>query len=348
MVGCRNEITAQSVHLRQGANLPRVAEVVCILASGQAGAGCRLYRNDPVIRLAPELLAHEGCNQTTQIGTTAGTADDDIRLDAVLIQCRLGFQTDDGLMQQHLVQHAAQHIPVSLRGGRLLHCFGNGAAQASRSARMLLQDLSAHCGLRRGRGGHGRPVGTHNLPAEGLLFVGNLYHIYLAVQIKVRASHGQSGTPLTCAGLGGHALQPLLLCVVCLGNGGIQLVTAAGIVALKLVADLRRCAQLLLQAVCPYQGGGTVHLVKVPDLLGNLEIGGGIVQFLLDQLLAEHRCQIRRRTGLSGCRIQQGCRLVLHIRPQVVPSCGHLAFVQIDFVGNFLCHRSDSFQRGTE
>ena len=213
---------------------------------------------------------------------------------------------------------------------------------------MLLQNLSAHCGLHRGRGGHGCAVGPHNLPAEGLLLIGHLYHKHLAVQVKVGACHGQGSAPLASAGFGGHALQPLLLCVVCLGDGGIELVAAAGVVALELVVNLCGSAQLLLQAVCSYQGRGPVHLVKIPDLLGDLKIGGGVIQLLLHQLLTENRCQIRRSTGLPGCRIQQGCRLVLHVRPQVVPSRGHLAFVQIDFVGDFLCHHSDSFRSGTE
>ena len=52
---------------------------------------------------------HPSCRR----GAAAGAADDDIGFDVVLIQSRCGLQTDDRLMQQHLIQHAAQHIAVT-------------------------------------------------------------------------------------------------------------------------------------------------------------------------------------------------------------------------------------------
>ena len=52
--------------------------------------------------------------------------------------------------------------------------------------------------------------------------------------------------PLAGAGLGGDALEALLLGVVGLGDGGVQLVGARGVVALKLVVDFGGGAQGLL------------------------------------------------------------------------------------------------------
>jgi hypothetical protein len=54
-----------------------------------------------------------------------------------------------------------------------------------------------------------------------------------------------------------------------------------------------------------------------------------------------------------GAGVQQGSGLVLHIGPQVVPEFGHLVFIQIDFVGDFVHgHGAGSFQNkyfvGTE
>ena len=104
--------------------------------------------------------------------------------------------------------------------------------------------------------------------------------IHLAVQPKVGAGHGEGGAPLAGAGLGGDAVEALLLGVIGLGDGGVQLVAARGVVALKLVVDFGRGAQGLLQTVGADQGRGPVHLVEVQDLLGDVEIRGGVVQLL--------------------------------------------------------------------
>ena len=64
---------------------------------------------------------------------------------------------------------------------------------------------------------------------------------------KIGAGHGEGGAPLAGAGLGGDALEALLLGVVGLGDGGVQLVGARGVVALKLVVDFGGGAQGLLQ-----------------------------------------------------------------------------------------------------
>ena len=55
------------------------------------------------------------------------------------------------------------------------------------------------------------------------MLVADLYHIHLAVQTQVCASHGQGRAPLAGAGLGGNALEALLLGIIGLGNGAVQL-----------------------------------------------------------------------------------------------------------------------------
>ena len=128
-------------------------------------------------------------------------------------------------------------------------------------------------------------------------------------------------------------------------GSGIELMGTGGVVPLKLVVNLGRGLELLLQAVGPDQGGGAVHLIEIPDLLGDGDVGGVVVQLLLHQLLAEHPAQLLGGHGLEGTRIQQGGGLVLHVRAQVVPSLGHLAFFEIDFVGDRVCHFGFSFRR---
>ena len=334
MVGGGDKAVAQGVHLGHGADLTGVAEVVFEHAPGQAGAGGRLHGDDAVVRLAPQHLAHEGGDQTAQIGAAAGAADDDIRLDAVFIQSRLCLQTDDGLVQQHLIQHTAQHIAGVGRGSGALHGLTDGAAQRAGGVGELRQDLAAYLGGQGGRGGHVRAVGPHDLAAEGLLLIGALHHEHMAVQPQIGAGHAQRRAPLAGTGLGGHAGQTLLLGVVGLGDGGVQLVAAGGVVALELVVDVRRGTQLILQAVGTHQGRGTVHFIEIPHVLGDGDIRSMVVHLLLYQLGAEHVAHLLRRHGLQGAGVQQGGRLVLHIRADIVPIPGHLVLGEIDLIGN--------------
>ena len=153
---------------------------------------------------------------------------------------------------------------------------------------MLCQNLLADlCGFRRRRGNRSA-ICPHHFPAEWLLFIGNLYHIYPAVQVQIRTCHGQCRSPLTRTSFGGNTLQTLLLGVISLRNGTVELVAAGGVIALKLVIDMCWRTQCFFQAVSTYQRRRTVHLVKILDILGNVKIRCGIVQFLLHQLIAEH------------------------------------------------------------
>lgn len=108
--------------------MPGVAEVVGELSPGKAGAGGGFHRDEAVVPLSPELLAHERGDQTAQVAAAAGAADNDIWHYAVLIQRDLGLQTNDGLVQQDLVEHAPQYIAITVLAGGGLHCLGDGTA----------------------------------------------------------------------------------------------------------------------------------------------------------------------------------------------------------------------------
>ena len=334
MGGRGHEAAAQGVHLGGGADFAGVAEVIGELAAGQAGAAGRLHGNDVILRLAPQHLAHEGGDEAAQVGAAAGAADDHIGLDAVFIQRRLGLQTDDGLVEQHLVQHAAQHVAVALVADGVLHRLGDGAAQRAHRVGEPGQNVTADGGGGAGRGGDGSAVGAHHLTAEGLLLIAALHHEHVEIQAQIGAGHGQGRAPLAGAGLGGDATEPLLLGVIRLGDGAVQLMAAGGVVALELIVDFGGGVQLLLQAVGPHQRRGAVHLVEVTNLTGNLDIGGVVVQLLAGQLPAEHSGEVVLRHGGAGGGVQQRGWLYLHVGADVVPRLGQLLFRQVDFVGN--------------
>ena len=211
------------------------------------------------------------------------------------------------------------------------------SARILRPTSVVSEGEGVTCGVGGGRGDL-RAVGAHDLAAEGLLLVADLDHVDLAVQAQVGAGHGQGGAPLAGAGLGGHALEALVLGVEGLGDGGIELMGAGGVVALELVVDLRRGLQLLLQAVGPDQGRGPVHLVEIADVVRDGDVGRGLVQLLPDELVAEDGLQILKGDGLARGGIEEGGGLVDHVGAEIVPCLGHLIFGEVDLVGDFVFH----------
>ena len=239
-------------------------------------------------------------------------------------------------MQQDLVQDAAEHITVAFGGGGDFHCLGDRATEGTGGAGMLREDLAADCCFHGRRRRDGCAVGAHDFTAERLLLIGDLDHVDLAVQAQVRACHGKCGAPLAGAGLGGDAFEALLLCVVCLRDRRIQLVGSAGVVSLELVVDLCRGVELFLKAVRADQRRRTVHLVEIQDIVRDRDVGRVVVQFLLDQLIAENACQFLCLHGFVGARVEKGRRLVLHVGTDIVPCFRHLGFFKVDFIWDLI------------
>ena len=277
VVGGGDKAAAQRIHLCQRGYHACIAEVIRKFPSCQARTGCRLNCDNLIILLATQLFAHEGRNQTAQIGAAACTADDDIRLDAVFIECCLCFHTDDGLMQQNLIQHAAQNITIALLADCRFYGFGNGTAKAARCAGMLRQNLLPDFRCGGGGRGYGCAIGTHDLAAEGLLLIGNLNHVYVAVQTQICTRHGKRCAPLPCAGFCCHALQALLLCIIRLRDGRIQLMAATGVIALELIINLCGCLQFFFQTICTNQRRWSVHFIKIQNFLWDVDVSSIVI-----------------------------------------------------------------------
>ena len=295
--------------------------------------------------LAGELIPHEGGDEAAQVGAAAGAAHHHVGVFPDLLHGQLGLQADDGLVEEDLVEHAAQDITAIGGGHRPLHRLRDGAAQAPGGVRVLGQNFSAHLGLHGGGGGDVGVKDPHDRLAEGLLLIGDLHHKDVQVQAEEGTGLAEGGAPLAGPRLGGELGDALGLGVVGLGHGGVELVGAGGVVALEFVVDPGRGVQGLLQLIGPDQRRGTVHLIKVQDGFGNVHVAGGPVQLLVGQLLAEDGAELLLRHGLEGAWIQQRVGLRRHVGPQVVPLARNLVFGQVDSVGD-LVHTARSFLRG--
>ena len=129
---------------------------------------------------------------------------------------------------------------------------------------------------------------------------------------------GEGRAPLAGAGLGGDGGQSLLGRVVGLGQSGVQLVGAGGVVALELVEDLGRGAERLLEVVGTAERGGTIDLVHLADALGDIEEGSLVVELLLAELFCEDRGDMGD-LGFDAVGEKHAAGLVRHVRTHVIP-----------------------------
>ncbi len=330
----RNEAAAERVHPRQRRDLAGVAEIVGIFAARERGTGGGLHRNEVRIRFAEQLILHERGNQAAEVRSAARASNHNVRVLADDFHCRLALQADDRLVQQHLVEHAAEHIAASGGRGRLLDGFRNSAAETAGRIRILRKDGAADARRIARACHHIRAKGLHDGLAVRLLVVRALHHENVQVQAKVRACLRERRAPLACARLGRQARQALLLRVVRLRDGGVQLVAAGGVAAFKFIIDMRRGVQVLLKIIRTAQRRGTVSLVQVEHRLRNIEIARRAVRLLLCELLAEDGVELFGLDGLERCRVEKRIGLLLHVGAQVVPLLRHLVLGENQSVGN--------------
>ncbi len=139
----RDEGAAQRVHLDQRREMAGVAEVVSerpLVRLGQAAGSTATTRAS---HLPFELAAEVRHDQAGEVRAAAGAADDHVGLVAGQRHLLDGFEPDDGLMQQHVIQHAAQRVlGVGILGGNF-DGFRNGDAQRTRAIGMFGENGAA-------------------------------------------------------------------------------------------------------------------------------------------------------------------------------------------------------------
>ena len=191
----RNEIVAQCVHLDQRRQLRRVAVIVGERSLGQAGTGGRLHCDDPRT-LARQPVQHVRQREPAEIAAAAEAANHHLGLFSGLLHLQFGLLADHGLVQHHVVQHAAQRVIGVVVRGRILHCLADGDPQAARRIGRCRQHAAA--GVRmfaRARKDFGAP-GMHHHAAVGLLIVADAHHVHRAFEPKELARERERAAPL--------------------------------------------------------------------------------------------------------------------------------------------------------
>jgi hypothetical protein len=347
-----DEAVAERVHLHQRREPGRVAEVVGVDALGERGARRGLHGPELRAHPAGELLAHEREREPAEVGPAAGASDHDVGRLAERRQLLQALLADDGLVEQDVVEHAAQAVLGVGVGGRHLHRLRDGDPKAARAGRVRRQNPPAgRRRLRRRRVHLGAPR-LHHQPPVRLLVERRAHLPHLAVEAEEAAGEGERAAPLAGAGLGDHVLDPRRGVVPRLRHGGVGLVRPRRAGPLVLVVDLRRRAEQLLQPPgpelasikntqptlpelrrqqppsarprnrtpiqLPDERRRAPELVHVDDLLGYVDeplVG----DLLPDQLVGEQGGQVAGIQGLVRLRVQRRRRLHWQVGDEVVP-----------------------------
>ena len=245
-----------------------------------------------------------------------------------LLELLLGLEADDGLVQQHVVEHAAERVLRVVAGGGVLHGLADGDAERAGRVRIPLQDFLAR--LRVGAGAR-HDLSTprlHHDPAIGLLLVADLDHVHLALQSEHADTPAPAPSPTgpprsRCV----SRLIPFFLVVVRLRDGGVRLVAAGRADALVLVVDVRRRAERFLETPGAVQRRRAPQPIDVANLVRDLDPALA-ADLLLDQLHREERREIGRADRLLGAGMQDRRRRRLEVSLDVVPLGGNVLLVE--------------------
>ena len=339
----RHERVTKRVHLHQRRHARGVAEVVAVFALRQAGAGGRLDREEARVASARDLVGEEGEDEARGVRTTAGAADDDIRVLPGHLHLLDRFLSDDRLVDEDVVEDAAERILGVLAHGGVFDRFGDGDAEGAVAVRIRREDAPSGVRVHRRAGDDRAAPELHHRAAIRLLVVGDLDHVHLRLDAEHLAGEGERRAPLPRARLRGDALHTLLGVVVGLGDGRVRLVRTRGRYALVLEVDVGGRIEGLLQ------GGGADERRRAPELVGfaHLVRDGDVAlgrDFLLNQLHREERRQRFRADRLVRAGVQRRRRRRLQVRGDVVPLLGYLRFIEVELLR---CHCVFPFLPGT-
>ena len=167
---------------------------------------------------------------------------------ACFLELLLGFQTDDGLVQQHMVEHRTQCIVGILARSGFFHGLGDGHAQRAGIVRVFRQHIAAGLRLHARAGEHLPAPGLHHGTAERFLVVAHAHHEDAHFQAEHLSGKRDRRTPLSRTGLGGETFDTGLLVVIGLRNGGVHLVRTGRRDAFVFVVDLGRACPAWLPA----------------------------------------------------------------------------------------------------
>ena len=305
-----------------------VAEIVRVGPAREARTRGRLDATMSTLRSAAQLRAEEREGDAGEIGPAAGAADDDVRVVVGHFHLLHRFLPDHGLVQENVVQHAAERVlgVVALRGD--LDRLADRDAEAARVVGALREDRAARLRFVRRRRDAPRAVGLHQRAAVRLLVDSDTrtMNTWTSSPNSVPAN-ASDAAPLARAGLGGQTLDAGFLVVERLRHRGVRLVAAGRADALVLVVDVRRRLQHLLEPPRAVQRRRPPLPVDVAHRAGNLDLALGR-DLLHDQRHRKQRREVVGTERLQRTRVQRRRQRLRQVGLQVVPEPRDPRFVE--------------------
>ncbi len=208
----RHKIMSQCIHFGDGGQLGDIAVVISIDALGQGGAGSRFHRYQANV-LTVGLVAHKRKGDTGKVAAAAAGTKNHIGLFPGHPQLLFCLQTDNSLVEAHMVENAAEGIIGVVVGGRILNRFTDRDAEGTGCIGALFENAPPNLGEFTGRRDHIRAPHLHQILPIGFLCEADPYHVDCRFNSEERVGQGQRAAPLPCPGFGRQALYPCLLIV---------------------------------------------------------------------------------------------------------------------------------------
>ena len=317
------ERVAERVHLHQWGHPHGVAEVVAVLALGEAGAGGRLDAADRRTHPPGQRLAQERECQTAEVGAATRAADEQVGHLVDLGELEQRLLADDRLVQQHVVQHAAERVAGVGVGDGHGDGLGDGDAEAARVVGVLGQQRAAVLRERRRTGVHRRAPHLHHRAPIRLLAIRRGDLPDLTRHLVLGGSERERAAPLPGARFRRQLPDAVEMVVVRLRHRGVGLVRARRADTFVLVEDLRRGVEQGLEPTGAVQRARAPQLVHVDDLTGDVDVPLRR-HLLLDQRHREQRREVVGAGGLQRPGVQRRRRRARQIGDHVVPGRRHL------------------------
>ncbi len=162
--GGGDEAVPQVEHGQQRGLGGGIPEVVNKRTLGHGGAGGGFDGVDFNLA-AVDLIPDEGEGQPAEVAAAADAAGDNVGVFPDSGQLLLRLQADYRLVQQHVIEHAAQRVAGVLRVEAVLDGLADGDAQVAAAGGIFLQHLPAELGVRAGAGHAFGAPGLHHQAA---------------------------------------------------------------------------------------------------------------------------------------------------------------------------------------
>ena len=123
------EVMTQGKHRQQWSISRFISEIILKLTTCQLRTALRFGSDKLGVLLATQVMTHEWESQSAKVTSATEAGNHLIRIFASHRHLLLCLQSDDGLVQSHMVQNGTQGVLTARSGSGQLHCLGNGSTQ---------------------------------------------------------------------------------------------------------------------------------------------------------------------------------------------------------------------------